>query len=119
MKHIVIESQHVPPPLNGLFANVPGKGRIKSKRYREWLLAAGWDMNGHGHIAGPFEVCITIAPDKVRKGSDLDGRAKAPLDILVKHGIVEDDHLCRKITLVYGKCAGLKIEVWPFSENGE
>ncbi len=25
-----------PPVLNNLYANVPGKGRVKSERYRAW-----------------------------------------------------------------------------------
>jgi Holliday junction resolvase RusA-like endonuclease len=111
---ITIESEHVPPGVNSLYANVPGKGRVRTDRYKQWQNAAGWDYNGHGEVKGEFEVSITINPKKVRVRSDLDGRAKAAIDALVSHKIVEDDHLCRKITLQYGECKGLKVEVWPF-----
>lgn len=85
---------HLPicPPLNNLFFNVPGKrgGRARTQRYRAWAQAAGWDVAQAKAkpIVGPVK--IEIAVPMGMKG-DLDGRAKAALDLLVEHQVIEDD----------------------------
>jgi len=114
MKVITIESEHFPPSTNSLFANVAGRGRVRSKRYREWASAAGWDYNGKGSITGPFEVAIILSRKKARANSDLDNYAKAVIDMLVTHKIVEDDHLLQRLTLEYGDCKGFFCEVRSF-----
>lgn len=114
---ITIQSKHIPPGVNNLFANIPGKGRVASKRYKEWQAAAGWDFVRKGSIKGPYTFAMVIDRSKRRKGSDLDGRAKAPMDLLVKHQIVEDDSLCEMITIRYGDAdGGFRIEVQEWSQ---
>lgn len=78
-----------PPSVNNLFTNVPGRGRVKSRRYRQWLKAAGWELQGQRplKIAGPFEVEIQVPPTR----GDLDNYTKAVIDLLVRHGVVEGD----------------------------
>ena len=113
MKIINVESEHFPISVNSLFANVAGKGRVRSKRYRAWASAAGWDFVGKGSITGPFEVAIILSRKKARANSDLDNYAKAVIDMLVTHKIVEDDHLLQRLTLEYGDCSGFFCEVRP------
>lgn len=89
-----------PPSLNNLFANKPGGGRIATPRYRSWQLEAGLVLKAQrpARILGPFNAVMTYRrPD--RRIRDLDGLAKAPLDLLVKCGVVQDDHLAQEITL--------------------
>ena len=43
-------------------------------------------------------------PDKRRR--DLDGLAKAPLDLLVTLGIIENDYLAQRITLAWSGTVG-------------
>lgn len=110
---IVIESQHPPLSLNLMFRNVSGRGRVKTKRYKEWLQAAGWDFNGKGSHKGPFMLVAVINPKHRRKGSDLDNRLKCCLDALKTHGIIEDDSLCEEIHVRYGSCSkAFRLEVW-------
>jgi crossover junction endodeoxyribonuclease RusA len=112
VRSITFWTEHLPPSTNALFANVAGKGRIRSERYREWQNAAGWDFNGKGSIAGPFKATITVCASKRRKGRDIDNFAKPTLDLLVKHGVVEDDSLCEEVTLRWGDAAGgMRVEV--------
>lgn len=89
----------MPPPVNNLFINVPGRGRIKSQQYRDWTEAAGWQLKaqiGGKMIPGPIGVTIKLVKQSKRK-TDLDGRLKAPLDLLCQHGVIEDDSLIQRI----------------------
>ncbi len=83
-----------PPSVNGLYANVPGKGRVRSERYRIWANAAGWAMRaGEGRarswdtIKGP--IAIEIINGNCRQ--DLDNSIKAPLDLLTDMAVIVDD----------------------------
>lgn len=101
-----------PPVLNHLYANVPGKGRVKSERYRQWANAAGWELQAQRPtpVAGPVNVSILLGrPDRRRR--DLDGTSKAPLDLLVRHGVIEDDSLVQSLTLAWAKVSGCVVTV--------
>lgn len=83
-----------PPSVNGLFANVPGRGRVRSKGYRIWRNAAGWALKTEGTqarswetIAGPVEVRIVNGSQRL----DGDNSAKAILDLLVDMRVIGDD----------------------------
>lgn len=112
---IIIESEHMPPSTNNLFANIPGKGRVKSERYHGWLMAAGWDCRRKPKIIGPFRISLVFSRGKRRKGSDLDNKIKPILDLLVKHMIIEDDSLCESITAEWKELPAplsWRAEVW-------
>jgi crossover junction endodeoxyribonuclease RusA len=85
-----------PPSVNALFANVAGKGRVRSARYRQWATAAGWMLqsqraNWPAIAAGqPYSVALRLPVDY---RSDIDNAAKGPIDLLVSLGIVPDDRL--------------------------
>jgi len=93
----------LPPPLNGLYANVPGKGRVKTRRYREWIKEAGWIIQGGrlGQIAGP--VTVEIVLPRYARG-DTDAYFKSLMDLAVRHGLIEDD----KGKIVHG----LSVSFW-------
>jgi crossover junction endodeoxyribonuclease RusA len=88
-----------PPSLNNLFATV-GRRRVRSARYEAWLAEAGAVLvrQRPARIEGPFTAELTFTPPD-RRLRDLDGLAKAPLDLLVKHGVVADDSLARELYL--------------------
>ena len=91
-----------PPGVNNLFVNV-GKRRVVAPAYQVWRNRAKWALTGadpHRKLrcAGPFNVYMLFdRPD--RRKRDLDGLAKAPLDLLVSMGVIDDDHLAQRITL--------------------
>lgn len=79
-----------PPSTNNLFLNGP-RGRFRSQKYDEWLQWAQIDYlrQRPKPIAGP--VNLTIEVQEPKRKSDLDNRSKAPIDFLVKAGVIEAD----------------------------
>lgn len=97
-----------PPSSNNLFATFRNR-RIRTRRYEAWLADAGASVMEQRpeKVAGPFFATITLVrPD--RRKRDLDGLAKAPLDLLVKHGIIEDDSLATSIHLIWSSSPPVK-----------
>lgn len=83
----------VPPSTNALYANVPGKGRVKTQIYRRWIDAASWEakvqlMEQRGHVpllAAKVELRVWLPP-----GLDIDN-IKAIGDLLQRLGVVAND----------------------------
>ncbi|UMY19100.1 hypothetical protein MMB17_07325 [Methylobacterium organophilum] len=78
-----------PPSTNSLFANVAGRGRIKTPAYRGWrnnaMLVAG--LQRPSRIAGPCDVTIHMPPF----AGDIDNRIKPCLDLARELGVIADD----------------------------
>ena len=89
----VIRLAHIPPSTNSLYANVAGRGRVKSQRYRTWLQAVGWDMNRYHNHKWTEPVYITIAIGKLRGNADVSNRVKAVEDLLVTYGVIPGDSI--------------------------
>ncbi len=86
-----------PPSTNALYANVPGKGRVKTKRYRDWITAAGWEMRAQGTVnfsCGSVRMLI----EGVGK-MDVDN-VKAIPDLCKAMGIIADDKLIEDLRIV-------------------
>ena len=80
----------VPPSVNAMFSNAPGKGRVRTPEYRAWIEHAGFLLASQrpGSIKGPYAVTIRL-PEKMR--GDIDNRANSVIDLMVKHQITSDD----------------------------
>lgn len=86
-----------PISVNSLFANVKGKGRVRSQRYRVWVQNAIQVAKGIAdgkavalpRFDGPVRISIFV-PDRGVK-MDLDNAAKAYIDLLVHLGVIPDD----------------------------
>jgi Holliday junction resolvase RusA-like endonuclease len=93
-----------PPSANNLYRNVPGKGRVRSSEYRRWQQQAGWMLQvaQPGRITGAVAVHYLIPNAADRRRRDIDNLAKPLNDLLVKHGVIEDDSRVRAVTLEYG-----------------
>lgn len=81
----------IPPSVNNLYANVRGKGRVKSDRYRTWLRAAQNEMMAQQ--CRPFDgpcILTVCLPENMR--GDLSNRLKAPEDLMVRCGVLPDDN---------------------------
>lgn len=88
-----------PPSLNGLFID-GRKRRAISKAYENWLVLAGAAVlqQRPKPVAGPFRLHVVLErPD--RRARDLDNYLKAPLDLLVKTGVIEDDSRAQALTV--------------------
>lgn len=106
-----------PPSVNGLTFNAK-KGRVRTGAYNAWFTLASAKIKDGDRIGlGPY--CLSIClrrPDKRRR--DLGNLEKAVSDLLVAHGVVQDDSLAERITLQWD--AGLSAEcvvlVQPYVE---
>lgn len=83
----------LPPSTNELTFNLPkekGGGRAHTKKYTRWIRNARWMLIAQGArpVAGKVKVFIELSE---RSGLDLDNCCKPVLDVLVAHGIIEDD----------------------------
>jgi Holliday junction resolvase RusA-like endonuclease len=86
-----------PPSLNGLFRNIPKRGRVKTKKYKAWIKQAGWElvMQRPSAVSGPYDLAIVVPKTR----GDLDNYGKAISDLLVTHKLIDDDVHARKIIL--------------------
>ncbi len=79
----------IPPSVNGLFANVKGKGRVKTAAYTRWRLVAGAQLKSVKAPASGVEVAILVGRCNVQR--DLDNMAKPVLDLIKDLGWIVDD----------------------------
>lgn len=80
-----------PPTVNSLYANVPGKGRVKSERYRTWERHAQNMLLAQQKRLIPGKVAVDIRIEQVdHRKRDVANLEKAILDIL-KGVAYEDD----------------------------
>lgn len=87
-----------PPTANNLFINTT-RGRIKAPGYKAWFAKASINIKDkHRQSLGPYSLSICARrPDKRKR--DLANLEKAVSDLLVEHGVVQDDSLCERLTM--------------------
>ena len=95
-----------PPTVNNLFVNNPrSRGRFPSKVYKEWQGEASRTLQLQSPLpafSGPVSLTFRFGrPDKRRR--DLFNLVKAPEDLLVKHGVIEDDSLVERGTVEWAE----------------
>lgn len=94
-----------PPSVNTLYANVPGKGRVKTRAYKRWIEDAGWHMRLDGDkvrswqpITGPVQVKILGGNAR----QDNDAGVKAIFDLMTRMRVWLDDAQVREHTVSHG-----------------
>lgn len=109
-----------PPSVNNLFLNLgKGKGRTRSPEYRAWQAEAGWlvQASRQSRIDGPVSVWLYVEENSRR---DLDGYAKAALDLLVAHRLIQDDRN-KYVRELHAKWSpsqqGIRVTVFPLSKQ--
>jgi len=80
-----------PPSTNALFRNVQGRGRVKTKLYKDFL-ACGLSAICQQQVE-PVKgrVVMVMGIERENKRADIDNRIKALLDVIVKAGVLQDD----------------------------
>lgn len=84
----------VPPSLNAAYANGRGKGargRFATAALRDWKGEAAVALARQNWSPVPGEVIVLMNVERRSMVADLDNRIKPALDLLVKHGVIEDD----------------------------
>jgi len=105
-----------PPSVNELYFNTSadkrrvaashGKklpGRLKTKRHMEWRRVAGYELNlQHPKpVKGRYFIHIGFSRRHDVPKIDLSNHIKAVEDLLVAHGLIEDDGLSEDIRLYW------------------
>lgn len=90
----------VPPSVNRAFRNVAGKGRVKTRDYRQWrrnaVLSIFAQVTASRRIGGRVRITINL-PSKTK--GDIDNRIKGLLDALVDSRRIDDDKNVAQITV--------------------
>ena len=101
----------LPVSTNNLYANVPGKGRVKTKAYRAWINEAGWSLKTQrpGSLSGRVKTAYVL-PESC--GLDADN-IKALGDLLESMGVVENDRLIRDLHITFADRENVLVRLEP------
>lgn len=89
----------VPPGVNNLFPTSRTGRRYKSPAYKAWEASNWAHAAGQAtRVRGSFHLVATF-DRKDRRKTDLDGKIKACMDLLVACRVIEDDSLADEILL--------------------
>jgi Holliday junction resolvase RusA-like endonuclease len=104
----------VPPSVNGLYFNLPGRGRVRTRAYREWVRNADAHLMAQkrpaARLTGPLELLIKI-PRYLR--GDISNRIKALEDYLVSREITGDDRHNARVVIERADVADCEVELHP------
>lgn len=100
----------IPPSVNSAYANIPGVGRIASKRLKAWKKEAGWQVliQKPQRVIGTYNLTITV-PQKMK--GDLDNRLKGVIDLLCELRVTPDDSQMNGVTIRRGDVTEMEIEI--------
>lgn len=117
----------MPPSVNKLFANVPGKGRVKSKHYKTWINEASWMLiaernrvrRRHKTITSKVSVHVD-AYKPASKRRDLDNILKAICDLLKSTNTIKDDSQVHEIVARWvDEGVPCRVSVMPLAKKPE
>lgn len=94
-----------PPSVNEMFRNVRGKGRVKTAAYVDWLGHAGWVLRSQCPEKISGRVVLVISVERMSRSADIDNRVKAILDLLVTHGVIDDDRFVVGLAVAWAPAA--------------
>jgi crossover junction endodeoxyribonuclease RusA len=74
----------------------------RSKKYTEWIgeVALALELEQRPEIDYPFNIEIVVGRPSKRR-MDIDNRAKAVMDVLQHCGIIADDCLANRVTMMW------------------
>ena len=107
------------PSLNALWVRAPGKARVRSEAYRDWIRAAGWDVRrqlvGQPPIDCRFN-CLIEVPITRR---DTDNWSKATLDLCESVGLMSNDGNVAELVVRPVQREDVMVAIWCLPEMGE
>lgn len=93
----------IPPSVNALWFNAPGRGRVRTDSYKAWLSEAGWRLREQKVTRIRRPVGLTMLAGLPKRPRDLDGCLKAACDLLEANGIIENDRLIAELFVRWDK----------------
>ena len=108
----------MPPSVNQMYRNVSGKGRVKTKKYLDWIVDCEFTFHEQKKrnepVPGNFNCEIVLSEESRRPNADCDNRIKAVLDLLQAWNLITDDCLADKVIVRWGSAPkGMcKVYVW-------
>lgn len=81
----------MPPSVNQLFKNLPGKGRVKTDKYFDWRAFAVTAIRRQQPAAITGRVVILFGVERLSLSADIDNRIKAMLDAMCEARVIADD----------------------------
>lgn len=113
---LILAGLPMPPSVNELFANVAGKGRIRSDRYRIWAQAAGWAVRAAAQgrrVGGPVRLTYVFGEGGTK--ADLGNLEKALTDLMVDLCLIDGDgkKIVRGIALEWGPGDKVTVRIKP------
>jgi Holliday junction resolvase RusA-like endonuclease len=122
---LIVVTLPFPPSTNNLFINT-SRGRIRSSKYDEWAVEAGWELKRQRppKVAGPVYLMFDFQIGQDKRRRDITNLLKAPEDLLVKHGVIEadDNTIVREVRARWSECVkGVEITIIPLAgeEHGQ
>jgi Holliday junction resolvase RusA-like endonuclease len=108
-----LELPIMPPSTNNLYCNVPGAGRVKTQRYRDWLNTCGMILRSQvtGRLGGRVDILIRLEDSHPTR--DASNCIKPLEDLLVKVGAIANDNAkhVRKISAEWAPIKGVEIQI--------
>ena len=91
----------IPPSVNALW-RVTGRRMYRSKKYMDWIKQCDQHigLKEPPGVDYPFNIEIVVGRPSKRR-MDIDNRGKAVMDVLQYYGIIEDDCLANRVTIMW------------------
>jgi Holliday junction resolvase RusA-like endonuclease len=110
---MVLELPVLPPSTNNLYMNIPGKGRMKTQKYRDWLHTSGLILRRQvtGTMRGRVDIVIKL--EDCHPTRDADNTLKPCCDLLKAVGAITDDRsrFVRSVKAEWANVKGMVIEI--------
>lgn len=99
-----------PPSVNGIWKPIVRGGKaglVKTETYAAWITHAGWVISIQrpkpAPVHGNFTATIIVDERLRDSNSDVDNRVKGSLDILATMYLIDNDKLCDRLVVEWGK----------------
>jgi Holliday junction resolvase RusA-like endonuclease len=107
-----------PPSTNKLWIRAPGKPRVRSPEYSQWLVSAGWDVRRQLVGVPPVDCrfnCLIEVPISRRDTGNFE---KPAMDLCEHVGLITNDGNAHEITIRPVPREDVMVALWVLPEMG-
>ena len=110
---IVIIMSAWPPSTNKLWSQPPGRKRVRSKEYNQWLLHTGWEVRRQMAGIAPIDCRFNVRIEVPISRRDTGNWEKPIMDLCEQVGVVTNDGNANEVLIVPGDRANCMAAFWP------